>query len=524
MKELLFHILTVSFLSGLFILFWLSFRTVINKKFSYKINRYIWLAIAIRMIFFVSLPIPAFSQRIEINPKVITASPEPAKTGKDVVNSTDTETIIAMKNQPDKRIALSNNLITTITIIWIGGFLINLSIKVFSYLLLCKKVKEGIIADPSIQNIFVKCSERLKNKSPVNIVILNEIHSPLILGYFNKTIVLPKINYSEKELDYIFAHEIVHGMMNDIWYKLICVLASCLHWFNPLAYLLVIEAEKDLEYHCDMEVIRGQNITYRKNYCSSILSLMEKKEIHEDDHYEISLINNFDYSKNTVKSRMENILNMKNKKSNKLVIATIFIVLLLCTSLITFGNTKSSIYFKSLLFGDKSVTFTNPEDYGKFEDLRGYSSLDIFPENISPSIIDEYYYSYQNTLFDPTCQIYLSCSFDKPEYEAELKRLSQISKSYNGTIQKILYDTENYNYPAYVTINANNHCYEYALLTGENKITYIFLDFINEKNLKFDTKYLPKNFENEKTDKKNGYTIYKYYQDNGDGIWIDESK
>jgi beta-lactamase regulating signal transducer with metallopeptidase domain len=522
MKELLFRILMVSFFTGLFILFWLSIRTLINKKFSYKINRFIWLAIAVRMIFFVSLPIPSFSQRIEISLKEETPSYESVKPNKGIVNTTDTRTVIAMRNQPDKRIAVSNNMIEIITIIWSGGFIISLSIKFLSYILLCKKVKNGKFADSAIQNIFIQCSERLKNKHPVNIVILDEIPSPLILGYFNKTIVLPQISYSERELDYIFAHEIVHGMNNDIWYKFICVFATSLHWFNPFSYLLVIQAEKDLEYHCDMEVIRGQNISYRKDYCSSILSLMEKGKIQESFHYGISLTNNFDYNKNTVKLRMENILNMKNKKSNKLIIAAIVAVLLLCTSLFSLGNTKGSTFIKSFLYGDKSVTFTDPKDYGKFEDLRGYSSLDIFPKNLPSSMIDEYYYTYQDTLFDPTCQIYLSCSYDKSGYEAELKRLSQISKSYKGNIQKVLYDTDNYNYPAYVTIDGNNHCYEYALLTGENKITYIFLDFIDEKNLKFDLQYLPKNYENEKTDKKRGYTIYNYYKDNGDGIWIDE--
>lgn len=278
---------------------------------------------------------------------------------------------------------------------------------------------------------------------------------------------------------------IIHAMRKDIWYKFICIFASCLHWFNPLSNLFVEQAEKE----------------------------------HDRFNYGISFTNSFDHNKRATKVRTENILDMK--KNNKLIFVIIAAALLLSTSIIFLVNIRGSSFLESLYYGDNSVLVTDPKEYGQFEDLRGYSSLDIFPQNISSSMIDEYYYSYQDTLFDPTCQIYLNCSYDNPTYEAELQRLSQISKSYNGKIQQIIYDTDNYNYPAYVTIDANNHCYEYALLTGENNITYVFLEFINEENLEFDLQYLPKNYENAITDQKKGYSIYIYYKDNGDGIWID---
>ncbi len=31
-------------------------------------------------------------------------------------------------------------------------------------------------------------------------------------------------------------------------------------------------------------------------------------------------------------------------------------------------------------------------------------------------------------------------------------------------------------YPAYVAIDADNHCYEYALLLGDYRIAYLFQD------------------------------------------------
>ena len=52
-----------------------------------------------------------------------------------------------------------------------------------------------------------------------------------------------------------------------------------------------------------------------------------------------------------------------------------------------------------------------------------------------------------------------------------------------------MYDTDSSSYPAYVTIDADNHCYEYVLLIGEGKIAYVFLQFIKEEDIVFPAEY-----------------------------------
>lgn len=354
----------------------------------------------------------------------------------------------------------------------------------------------------------------------MNIVILNNIASPLILGFFRKLIVLPRLDYTELELEYILTHEIIHAMRKDIWYKFACVFASCIHWFNPLSYVLVKQCEKDMEYYCDLEVVKERNMHYRKNYCKSILKLMEIRQKSDKIDFGFVLTNNFNHNKKTIKARMENILNMKKKKNSRLIIVIIIAVLLVSTSFLVFSGKNNVSIFESLLYGDVSSLVTDPLKYGEFEHFNGYSSLDIFPQNISSSMIEDYHYSYQDTLFDPTSQIYLSCSYDTETYEAEIGRLSKIEKSYKGRTQRVIYDTDNYNYPAYVTIDANNHCYEYALLIGDNKIVYIFLQFMKLNDIAFNLEYLPEKYENTVTDKKKGYSIYMFYKDNGDGISV----
>ncbi len=163
--------------------------------------------------------------------------------------------------------------------------------------------------------------------------------------------------------------------------------------------------------------------------------------------------------------------------------------------------------------GKHSYTSTDINDYGVFEEFNGYSKLDIFPKQLSDNMeVYKYSYYYADTFLDPTAQIYLECSYEENEYSKEIERLKGIQEEYEGRIQSIVYDTDSFSYPAYVTIDADNHCYEYALLIGGKKIAYVFLQFINEEDIVFPKEYLPKEYEQKET----GYSIYLFEYQNGD--------
>lgn len=158
-------------------------------------------------------------------------------------------------------------------------------------------------------------------------------------------------------------------------------------------------------------------------------------------------------------------------------------------------------------------TTTNVAEYGDFEGFHGYSKLDVFPRQIDEGMeVQEYYYYFADTFLDPTAQIYLKCSYDKAGYEEETERLSKIQEEYKGKVQSIVYDTESFSYPAYVAIDSDNHCYEYALLLGDYKIAYVFLQFIEEDAVVFPIEYLPERYERRAT----GYSIYLFQGENGD--------
>ena len=75
----------------------------------------------------------------------------------------------------------------------------------------------------------------------------------MIIGLFRPTLLLPHEGYQKIDLEVIIRHELVHFKRNDLWFKLLLVCANAVHWFNPVIYLMVREANRDIEISCDEE-------------------------------------------------------------------------------------------------------------------------------------------------------------------------------------------------------------------------------------------------------------------------------
>ena len=181
----------------------------------------------------------------------------------------------------------------------------------------------------------------------------------------------------------------------------------------------------------------------------------------------------------------------------------------------TTGTDERASFLTKLLDGEKTVS-TDASKYMQYDEFRGYSALSIFPETVDLIKLIDYFYRYEDTFLDPTAEIYMERYYEEEAYQAEIERLQGIQAEHDGKVQTIIYDTENFSYPAYVTINGNNHCYEYALLLGDGKIAYIFLQFIKEEEVYFPADYLPNAYEED--DK--GYSMYIFYNENGDGYRV----
>lgn len=154
-------------------------------------------------------------------------------------------------------------------------------------------------------------------------------------------------------------------------------------------------------------------------------------------------------------------------------------------------------------------------DIGKYEAVLSQPYIQtayiVFPQTIPEGVQETEFYSYyRDTFGSPTVQTYLKCTYNEQSYAEEIKRLENTSKIY-GDEKKVLLrdDSKKYQYPAYIAVENAAHKYEYALLTGEKEITYIFTDYIEIENVKFSKDYLPNDYMTEEGRFfGSGYSIY----------------
>jgi hypothetical protein len=203
-----------------------------------------------------------------------------------------------------------------------------------------------------------------------------------------------------------------------------------------------------------------------------------------------------------------------------LIIGAVLLILLLIIAAL-------GIFTYKLIMGDPPTVHRDIAEYGQFGDYKRYSNLKIFPAALPSSARDsQYYYFFQDTFLDPSYQIYLEYTLSAEDYQAEVQRLSQITTTRNNETHRIVYDPTHFPDPAYVTVDAHNLTYEYALLIEKQyKIVYIYSQWMHRKDLGFDPRYLPADFQwpgDPDVDTLGGYNIY--YFELGDGIWAREDE
>ena len=110
------------------------------------------------------------------------------------------------------------------------------------------------------------------------VYLADHIGTPFVLGLFRPKIYLPSA-LPEGERRYILLHERHHIRRLDHVVKLLAFLALCVHWFNPLVWLMFVLLGKDMEMSCDEAVMRKLGAAVRADYSASLLRLATGRKI-----------------------------------------------------------------------------------------------------------------------------------------------------------------------------------------------------------------------------------------------------
>lgn len=101
------------------------------------------------------------------------------------------------------------------------------------------------------------------------------ISSPLTFGVLRPVILMPKKTdwTDETALRYVLEHEFVHIQRFDVLSKLLLIAAICVHWFNPLVWVMYVLANRDLELSCDETVLRRFGGDVRAAYARVLIRM-----------------------------------------------------------------------------------------------------------------------------------------------------------------------------------------------------------------------------------------------------------
>lgn len=120
--------------------------------------------------------------------------------------------------------------------------------------------------------------EEHKILRPLSIRVSDRISSPLTYGIFRPVILMPKeTDWSDTDiLKYVLTHEYVHIRRYDTFFKLLLTLSLCVHWFNPLVWVMYIIANRDIELSCDEKVVRMLGCG-KSSYAMALIRMEEQK-------------------------------------------------------------------------------------------------------------------------------------------------------------------------------------------------------------------------------------------------------
>lgn len=213
---------------------------------------------------------------------------------------------------------------------WAAGTALFLLWQLGSYLALRAKLSRSRrpLTDEAILAVLEKESAAAGRQRPLP-VYTAAVGSPMIVGAIKPTLLLPELELSTEQLSLVFRHELIHYRRRDIWYKLLLMLANAIHWFNPMVWLMVYAADRDLELSCDEAVVAGRDEAYREEYGRCLLAVvragMSRRTL---------FTTNFYSGKKTLKNRLATILDTTKKRRGTLALAALLLAAAVAGSLV----------------------------------------------------------------------------------------------------------------------------------------------------------------------------------------------
>ena len=353
MNEFMKILLSLSVSGALLLLLILGLKPLYKNRFSKRWQYYIWIVVALRFLLpftpdttivgslFEKFDTAAITNEIPTIPNVpVQVSPgnneaEPIQTNRDMTAATTLEPF---------------NKYVCLFFIWSALALVLFVRRITVYQGFIQYIKAGNteVSDIKILNLLSDCEEKLNIKTRVELSYNSLIASPIMIGFFRPRIVLPVHELEDKELSYIFVHELTHYKQRDMFYKWLIQIVVCAHWFNPFVYLLEKEVNKSCELSCDEKVISVLDDTARREYGDILISFLKSNNLYKSSLASVTLTEGAEQ----LKERLGAIMKFKKKSKGIIAITAIFSVLVCVCFFVTGAYAASPATNNNLVLKD----------------------------------------------------------------------------------------------------------------------------------------------------------------------------
>ncbi len=317
-------LLQMSISGGILILVILVIRALLLHQLPKKAFAALWLVAVVRLV--VPFSVPVFGQAFSGVEQVMW----------DGFSSTPIATLV----EPGGIVSETRNVWK---IIWISGIVCCAVYFLVAFLISARKFRDATPVDNGFTRQWQDGHKLFRH---VSIRQSGQISAPLTYGLFRPVILFPTDTHwqDEQRLVYLFAHEYAHIRRLDILKKMLATAALCLHWFNPMAWVMYLLFNRDMELACDEEVLQQGQFETRKDYALLLIDLQERgSRAHWGSHF----------SKNAVEERI--VVIMKSKKISPIyqaVAVVLVLAALLCfatsarakTPLVTTAQAQETVW------------------------------------------------------------------------------------------------------------------------------------------------------------------------------------
>lgn len=290
METFLLNLLKTSLLGSLAILAMLVLKPLWRERYRAKTRCWLWLALAA----FLLLPID-FSVK---NAPVQAAPPKDytlfVGTDKTAIQSTDNlfgdmaeksgqspaavrDTIIQRPvTNPEQKTTRYIPVTTILFYGYLAGAAAFLLYQGVSYALFRRTVRrwKRDVARADYAAMLSDTARDLGVSAP-EMIVCEAISTPAVTGLLRPRLLLPHERYDVQELRYILRHELCHLKRRDMLLKLVLLAANAMHWFNPVVYLMLRQADEDIELACDSAATDDLDRAERAAYSRTLLAAVQ---------------------------------------------------------------------------------------------------------------------------------------------------------------------------------------------------------------------------------------------------------